>query len=147
MSTMKESVDVDVPVTTAYNQWTQFESFPQFMDGVEEIRQISDTTTHWKTKIAGVEREFDAQITEQVPDRKIAWASADMAHAGEVTFEPVDAGKTRVTAKMAFKPEGFVETAGDKLGLVEHRMSGDLKRFKEFVEQRGTATGAWRGEV
>jgi len=147
MSTMKESVEVAVPVATAYNQWTQFESFPQFMAGVEEIRQTSDTTTHWKTKIAGVKREFDAAIIEQIPDRKIAWASQDMAHSGEVTFEPVGAGKTRVTAKMTFKPEGLVESAGDKLGLVEHRMSGDLERFKEFIEGRGSATGAWRGEV
>jgi uncharacterized membrane protein len=149
MSGVTQHVDVAVPIRTAYNQWTQFEEFPQFMEGVEEVRQISDTLTHWKTEITGVKREFDAQITEQIPDERVAWKSIDGTHhAGVVTFHRLDDNDTRVTAQMEFEPQGVVEKAGDKLGVVERRVKGDLERFKKFIESRGGAeTGAWRGEV
>jgi uncharacterized membrane protein len=149
MSGVTEHVDVAVPIRTAYNQWTQFEEFPHFMEGVNEVRQISDTLTHWTTEIAGVKREFDAQITEQIPDERVAWKSTDGTHhAGVITFHRLDDNNTRVTAQMEFDPQGLVEQAGDKLGVVERRVKGDLQRFKKFIESRGGAeTGAWRGEV
>ncbi|HET7734763.1 MAG TPA: SRPBCC family protein [Nocardioidaceae bacterium] len=148
MSTVTESIDVDVPVSTAYNQWTQFETFPQFMEGVEEVVQVDDTHMHWKTKIGGVEREFDATITEQHPDERVAWKSdTGPDQAGVVTFHHLDQGKSRVTVQLDFEPEGFVEQAGDKLGVVKHRVKGDLDRFKEFIERTGSETGAWRGDV
>jgi uncharacterized membrane protein len=149
MSTITESVAVGVDVTTAYNQWTQFESFPQFMEGVEEIRQIDDTHTHWVTSIAGVTREFDATITEQNPDERVAWRSDEGPnHAGVITFHRLDDTTTRVTAQMDIEPEGFAENAADKLGILDRRVKGDMRRFKEFIESRGgRETGAWRGEV
>ena len=148
MSTVTESVDVAVPVRTAYNQWTQFEEFPRFMEGVAEIRQVSDTMTHWRTEIGGVKREFDAKITEQLPDERVAWTSTEGSkQAGVVTFHRLDEGNTRVTVQMDFEPDGVVEQAGDKLGVVDRRVKGDLKRFKEFIEGRGSETGGWRGEV
>ena len=148
MSTIEQSIDVQVPVRTAYDQWTQFEDFPQFMEGVEKITQLSDTRTHWVTEIAGVSREFDAEITEQEPDQRIAWTSLDEPkQAGVVTFHRIDDATTRVMLQMDFEPEGFVETAGDVLGIVRSRTKGDLERFKSFIEARGTETGAWRGEV
>jgi uncharacterized membrane protein len=148
MSGVTKSVDVAVPIRTAYDQWTQFEDFPQFMEGVEEVRQISDTMTHWKVEIAGVNREFDAKITEQLPDERVAWTSTDgTRQAGVVTFHRLDENHTRVTAQMEFEPQGVTEKAGDKLGMVDRRVSGDLNRFKEFIERRGAETGAWRGTV
>ncbi|MEV0385261.1 SRPBCC family protein [Nonomuraea sp. NPDC050643] len=148
MSTIEHSEDVNVPIKVAYDQWTQFESFPEFMEGVELVKQISDTRTHWVAEIAGVKREFDAEITEQHPDERIAWRSAERPHhAGVVTFHRISDGTTRVTLQMEYDPEGFVETAGDWLQLVRLRVVGDLKRFKEFVESRGGETGAWRGDV
>jgi uncharacterized membrane protein len=148
MSTIEKSIDVQVPVHTAYNQWTQFESFPNFMEGVEEVRQITDTRTHWKTKIAGASREFDAEIVEQQPDQRIAWHSVQGPDlGGEVTFQPVGGDSTRVALAMQFTPEGMTEKIGDATRLVEKRVEGDLKRFKEFIESRGTETGAWRGSV
>ena len=148
MATIEQSIDVEVPVRTAYDQWTQFEDFPQFMEGVEEIRQADDTHTHWRTKVAGKEKEFDAVITEQTPDQRIAWTSeGGPEHAGVVTFHRLDEGKTRVMLQMDYEPEGAAEKIGDALGLVERRVKGDLGRFKELVESRGAATGAWRGEV
>ncbi|MGQ0775658.1 MAG: SRPBCC family protein [Pseudonocardiales bacterium] len=149
MSTMVESVDVAVDLPTAYNQWTQFESFPQFMEGVEEVHQIDNTHTHWVTKIGGVTREFDATITEQKPDERIAWRSdAGPDHAGVVTFHRLGDTTTRVTAQMDIDPEGFVENVADKLGILDRRVKGDMRRFKEFIESRGGhETGGWRGEV
>ena len=148
MSTVEQSIEVDVPVSTAYNQWTQFESFPRFMEGVERIEQTSDTMTHWVTRIGGVEREFDAKITEQAPDERVAWTSVDgPTHAGVVTFHRLSPDTTKVMVQLDVEPEGVVETAGDKLGLVKRRVKGDLERFKTFIEDRGTETGAWRGEV
>ena len=142
-----ESIDVDVPITTAYNQWTQFESFPEFMEGVESVTQKTDTLTHWKVKVGGVTKEFDATITEQHPDERVAWKSEDGTHAGVVTFHKIDDGTTRVTLQLDTEPEGIVENIGDKLGLVRRRVSGDLERYKKFMESRGQETGAWRGDV
>jgi uncharacterized membrane protein len=148
VSTVTKSVDVAVPVHTAYNQWTQFEDFPRFMDGVEQIRQLNDTMTHWVVKVGGVRREFDARITEQQPDQKVAWTSVDgPKHAGVVTFHPLDNTHTRVTAQMDLDPEGFAENVADKTGLLDHRVKEDLERFRKFIEERGSETGAWRGEV
>ena len=148
MATHIEYVDVAVPVRTAYNQWTQFEEFPQFMEGVEEIRQLDDTHTHWKTKIAGVEREFDAEITEQHPDHRIAWRSTSgTTNAGVVTFHRLSDNMTRVTVQLDTEPEGLVEKAGDALGILQRRMKGDMQRFKQLIESRGSESGAWRGTV
>ncbi|MDP4508830.1 SRPBCC family protein [Nonomuraea turcica] len=148
MSTIEHSIDVEVPITVAYNQWTQFESFPEFMEGVESVKQISDTRTAWVAEIAGVRREFEADITEQHPDERIAWRTTDKPHqAGVVTFHRLDDNTTRVTLQMEYDPEGFVETAGDWLQLVRLRVVGDMKRFKMFIESRGGETGGWRGDV
>jgi len=149
VSTVIESVDVNVPVRSAYNQWTQFEEFPRFMGGVSEIRQLDDTTTHWKTEIDGVKREFDAKITEQLPDERVAWTSTEGSkQAGVVTFHRLDENRTRVTVQMEFAPDGFVESAGDRLGFLDRQVKGDMTRFKEYIEGRGgVETGAWRGQV
>jgi uncharacterized membrane protein len=143
-----ESIDVEVPVGTAYDQWTQFESFPRFMSGVERIDQLDPLRTHWVTKIAGVQREFDAEVTEQHPDERVAWKSTTgPAQAGAVTFHRLDDAHTRVTLQLDFEPEGMVERAGDALGVVGRQAKNDLARFKEFIESRDTAEGGWRGEV
>ncbi|MGA6162162.1 SRPBCC family protein [Amycolatopsis magusensis] len=148
MGTITETVEVGVPVSTAYNQWTQFESFPEFMEGVEEVRQLDDTHTHWKVKIGGAEREFDATITEQHPDERVAWRSDDgPRHAGVITFHRIDDNRTRVTAQMDIDPEGFIENVGDKLGVLDRRIKGDMKRFESFIESRGRESGSWRGDV
>lgn len=146
-STVEKSIEVDVPVSTAYNQWTQFEDFPKFMDGVEEVRQLDDTRLHWVAKIGGQRREWDARITEQRPDQVIAWRSEQgEPNAGMVTFHSVNS-HTRVNLRMEYDPEGMMEMVGDKAGFVGRQVEGDLKRFKEFIEQRGRETGAWRGSV
>ena len=148
MTTIEQSIDVAVPVRTAYDQWTQFEEFPQFMEGVEVVDQVDDTHLHWVAEIGGVRREWDAEITEQHPDERVAWRSTTGAgNAGVVTFHHLDDTSTRVMLQLDFDPEGFVEQVGDKLGIVESRAKGDLERFKEFIEQRGAETGAWRGDV
>jgi uncharacterized membrane protein len=148
MTTAKGSVDVKTYVTAAYNQWTQFEDFPKFMDGVEEVTQVGDRHLHWRVKIAGVEREFDATITEQVPDTRIAWkADGETKHAGVVDFHKLDMETTRVDLQLDMEPEGLAETVGDKLGVIERRVKKDLERFKELVEAQPHPTGAWRGEV
>jgi len=148
MTTIQKSVDVAAPVRTAYNQWTQFESFPVFMDGVERITQETPTRTHWRTSIGGVIREFDAEITEQHPDERIAWRSLDGPHhAGVVTFHRLDESTTRVHLQMEYEPDTLPEKAGAALGVIGHRIQGDLGRFKEFIEEQGEETGAWRGEI
>jgi uncharacterized membrane protein len=148
MSSVTESVEVAVPVRTAYNQWTQFAEFPRFMEGVTQVRQVSDTMTHWVVEIGGVKREFDAEISEQHPDERVAWHSVEgPKHAGVVTFHRLDENHTRVTTQMDVEPEGVVETAGTALGILRRRVKGDLARFKEFIESRGAETGAWRGDV
>ncbi len=148
MSSVQQSVNVEVPVRTAYNQWTQFEEFPRFMHGVERIDQRSDTMTHWVISIDGVKREFDAEITEQTPDQRVAWKSiSGSSHAGVVTFHRLGENSTRVMLQLDTEPEGVLETAGDKLGFVKRQAAGDLERFKTFIEATGGETGAWRGEV
>ena len=148
MSTIEQSIEVNVPVRTAYNQWTQFEDFPHFMEGVEKVNQIDDVNLHWVAEILGQHREWDAKITEQTPDERIAWTNVDGAtNAGVVTFHRIDDNTTRVMLQMEFDPEGFAEKAADALGLVTGRVKGDLERFKTFIESRGQETGAWRGEV
>jgi uncharacterized membrane protein len=148
VSTIEQSIEVDVPVSTAYNQWTQFESFPKFMEGVERIDQVNDTMTHWVTTVGGVTREFDAKITEQHPDERVAWTSVgEPRQAGVVTFHRLSPDRTKVMVQMDFAPDGLVETAGDRLGLVHRRVKGDLERFKSYVESLGHEEGAWRGEV
>ena len=148
MSQIIESIDVDVPVRVAYNQWTQFESFPQFMEGVERVVQLDDATLEWTASIGGKVKHWRAEITEQRPDEVVAWRSTDGArNDGQVRFETLAMDKTRVEVQLDVEPDGLVEKAGDALGVVERRVQGDLERFKEFVESRGQATGAWRGTV
>ncbi|MBC7275559.1 SRPBCC family protein [Nocardioides sp.] len=149
MSTIEKSVQVEVPVSTAYDQWTQFESFPQFMEGVESVQQLDDKRLHWKAEIGGVTREWDAEIVHQVPDERITWRAVEGSeNQGTVSFASDEMGKaTRVTLRLEYEPEGAVEKTGDVLNIVDRRAKGDLERFKDFIEQRGTETGAWRGEV
>jgi len=148
MSQIIETIDVDVPVRTAYNQWTQFESFPAFMEGVERVSQVDDTTLEWVATIAGQRKEWRARITEQEPDQRIAWTSITGAqNAGVVSFHRLDDGSTRVTLQLDVEPEGPVESVGDAIGVVARTARGDLERFKTFIETRGTETGAWRGRV
>jgi uncharacterized membrane protein len=147
--TLLKTVDVAVPVSTAYNQWTQLEEFPQFMEGVESVEQIDDTHSRWKTKVLGAEREFDTRITEQIPDERIAWTTThgETEQAGVVTFHRLDADLTRVAVQMDIEPDGLLEKLGLATGVIGHRVEGDLQRFKDFLEQRGSETGAWRGEI
>src|SRR4051812_38717089 len=148
MASVTESVDVGVPVSTAYNQWTQFETFPQFMGGVDEIRQLDDTHQHWRTSIGGVSREFDTEITEQHPDERVAWKSTDgTTHAGVVTFHRLSDTTTRVTVQLDWTAEGVVEKAGALVGVDDRQVDSDLKRFKDYIEGQGQADGAWRGDV
>lgn len=148
-TTIEQSIDVEVPVRVAYDQWTQFESFPSFMEGIEEVRQLDDTHLHFKAKIAGVEREWDAEITEQHPDERVAWHSTSgTTNAGVVTFHKLDDTKTRVMLQQDIEAEGLVEKAGSALGFVERRAKGDLERFKKTVEEDGgNAADGWRGDV
>ena len=148
MDTIEKSITVDVPVRMAYNQWTQFEEFPQFMEGVEQVQQQGDKDTHWRANIAGKSEEWNAEIIEQTPDQRVAWRSTTGAYnAGAVSFQPLGATQTRLTLRLDYEPEGVVENVGNALGLVERRVTGDLQRFKEFIEERGAATGSWRGEI
>ncbi|RJF96164.1 SRPBCC family protein [Noviherbaspirillum saxi] len=142
------SIDVNVPVSTAYNQWTQFEQFPRFMDSVREVRQLDDTHVHWRADVAGKEEEWDAEITEQIPDKRIAWRSISGArNAGVVTFHKISDSTTRIMLQMDYEPQGMDEQIGDTLGMVKLQAQGNLKRFKQLLESQGTETGAWRGSV
>jgi uncharacterized membrane protein len=148
MATIEKSVEVAVPVRTAYNQWTQFEEFPRFMEGVTQVRQLTDTRLHWVADVAGKHEEWDARITEQTPDQRIAWTSEGGArNAGAVTFHKLAPDRTRVMLQMEYEPHDALESVGDALGFLSRRVAGDLERFKEFIESRGRETGAWRGEV
>ena len=148
MATVERSIDVNVPLKVAYNQWTQFEEFPHFMEGVKEVRQMGDKRLHWRADIAGKEEEWDAEITEQHPDHRVAWRSTSGAmNAGVVTFHHINDTTTRVMLQLDYEPKGMVEAAGSALGLVERRVKGDLERFKTFIEERGRETGAWRGDI
>jgi len=148
VSTHTASVDVNRPIRVVYDQWTQFEDFPRFMEGVERIDQRDDTHLHWVIKIAGIEREFDATVTEQHPEERVAWKSdSGPDHAGVVTFHRLDDENTRVTTQMDVDPEGFVENVADKVGILKARVKGDLDRFKDFIESKPAPTGEWRGDV
>ncbi|MCP3820675.1 SRPBCC family protein [Streptomyces sp. A3M-1-3] len=149
MSQVEESVEVGVPVRTAYNQWTQFEEFPLFMESVQRIEQLTPTLTHWEVEINGIRREFDARICEQIPDERVAWTTtAGHVHqSGVVTFHRLSDHRCKIMMQLAFEPEGLAETTADKLGVVRRQVKDDLERFRTFIEQRGSETGAWRGQV
>ncbi len=147
-SSVRESIDVDLPISTAYNQWTQFEEFPKFMASVQEVRQVDDTHLHWRAEVAGKVKEWDAEITEQRPDERIAWRSTSgVRNAGVVTFHRLSDNRTRVMLQMDYDPESVGEKIGDALGGVKLTAKGNLQRFKELIERRGVETGAWRGTV
>ena len=148
MKTIEESIEVEVPVSTAYNQWTQFESFPRFMDGIERIEQLDDTHLHWVAEIGGERRTWEAEITEQHPDERVAWKAAEAdAPSGVVTFHKLDDSKSKVMVQIEYEPQGAKQSIGSALGLDTRRVKEDLEAFKDFIEARGRETGAWRGEV
>jgi len=148
MERVEKFVEVDRPLNTVYNQWTQFEEFPLFMDGVKEVRQIDDTHLHWRAEVWGKEKEWDAEITEQEPDTRISWRSTTGApNAGTVRFEPVGDERTIVRLSMAYDPKGLIENVGDALGLFTSQVERSVEQFKRFIERRGEESGAWRGEV
>jgi uncharacterized membrane protein len=148
MASIEQSIQVNVPVRIAYNQWTQFEEFPRFMEGVESVRQLDDKRLQWQVNIGGKTKEWVAEITEQRPDERIAWTSRGGAYnAGVVTFHRLDDARTKLMLQVDYSPEGVVENLGDAVGLVSARIKGDLQRFKEFIESRHSETGAWRGEI
>ncbi|MDQ0679580.1 putative membrane protein [Arthrobacter pascens] len=148
MATVQESIDVNVPLSQAYNQWTQFEDFPQFMSGVESVRQLNAATVHFATSIAGVKREYDAQITVQDPDRRVSWESlTDPRNAGSVWFASLGPADTRVNVELTWEPDSAVENIGATVGLDAHQVAADLRRFKKFIEERPAETGAWRDSI
>ena len=148
MAAVEKTIDVEVPVRTAYNQWTQFEDFARFMEGVKAVRQLDDKRLHWHAEILGKDVEWTAEITQQIPDKRITWKSTSGAHnAGSVSFEPLGEERTRIKLRLEYEPEGAAEKAGSVIGLVSSRVAGDLDRFKDFIEAQGHATGAWRGEI
>jgi uncharacterized membrane protein len=148
MSTIEQSIEVDAPVRTVYDQWTQFEEFPRFMEGIDEVTQLDATHLHWKASVGGKTNEWDAEITEQLPDKRVAWKSTSgTANAGVVTFHRLDEHRTKVLVQLDWEPDGVVETLGSAVGSDSRRVQGDLERFKELVESRGAESGAWRGEV
>jgi uncharacterized membrane protein len=148
MSSVERTMRVEAPIRAVYDQWTQFEEFPRFMEGITSVRQLDDTHLHWTAEIAGRRKEWDAEILEQVPERRISWASTSGArNAGVVTFERIGENMTEVSLRMDVEPEDPVEQIGDAVGILDQQVHGDLERFKEFIENRGAATGAWRGTV
>jgi uncharacterized membrane protein len=148
MARVEESIEVNVPVSTAYNQWTQFEEFSRFMEGIETVTQIDDTHLRWVAEIGGKRHEWEAEITEQKPDQRVAWRALEGHYnSGIVTFEPIDENRTRINVVMEHETEGITETLGSALGADSRRVKGDLERFKELIESRGVESGAWRGEV
>ena len=148
MSVIEKSIELNVPARTAYNQWTQFEDFPKFMEGIKQVKQLDDKRLHWTANIAGKEEEWNAEITEQIPDERIAWTSRGGAtNAGVVTFHRLSDATSKMMLQLEYDPQGFVEKAGDTMGLVTQRVEGDLRRFKDYIETQGHETGAWRGTV
>lgn len=149
MERVEKTIDVECPIHTVYNQWTQFEEFPRFMDGVKNVRQIDDTHVHWQAEIWGREKEWDAEITEQVPDEKIGWksVSGDAPNAGVVRFEPLGTNRTRVRLAMAYEPQGAMENMGDALGILRRSVESSVSNFKRYIESRGAEDGGWRGTV
>jgi uncharacterized membrane protein len=148
MSVIEKSIEINVPVRAAYNQWTQFEEFPRFMEGVKQVKQIDDKHLHWKADIGGKEKEWNAEITEQVPDQRIAWMGREGAlNGGVVTFHRLSDSKSKIMLQLEYDPKGFIENVGDAVGIVTQRVQGDLERFKAYIETRGQETGAWRGTI
>ena len=148
MASISKEITISVPVRTAYNQWTQFETFPQFMEGVKEVRQLDAANLAWKAQIGPVEETWEAEIVEQVPDRRIHWRSVTGApNSGSVDFEPIDDGNCRVLLTLEYEPQGLAENVGSALGFDERRVEADLQRFKTFIESQGSATGGYRGEI
>lgn len=147
MATVERSIEVNVPLSTAYNQWTQFESFPHFMGGVVEVTQVNDTLTHWKTSVGGVDREFDAEITEQQPDERVAWRATDGTHSGVVTFHRISDSTTKVMVQIDWDTDSIAEKVGAAVGVDDMQVKSDLKKFKEYIESRGVEEGGWRGNV
>ena len=148
MSVIEKSIEVNVPVRAAYNQWTQFEEFPKFMEGVKQVQQLDDKHLHWKADIGGKEKEWNAEITEQIPDQRIAWTSRGGAmNAGVVTFHRLSDSRSKVMLQMEYDPQGFIENVGDTVGIVTQRVQSDLERFKTYIETRGQESGAWRGTI
>jgi uncharacterized membrane protein len=148
MSTIEKSIEVEVPLRTAYNQWTQFEAFPRFMEGVQQVTQLDDKRLRWRANVGGQEKEWEAEITEQRPDERVAWRSRSGApNGGVVTFHRIADARTRVMLQLEYEPEGVAENVGDAIGVVSRRVAADLERFKEFIESHGRETGAWRGEI
>jgi uncharacterized membrane protein len=147
-SSIMETIEINVPVRTAYNQWTQFEDFPQFMASVREIRQLDDKHLHWKANVAGEEKEWDVEITEQIPDKRIAWQSTTgVPNGGVATFHKISDDVCRVAIQMDYQPEGAAEKIGDAFGAVRMELRGNLQKFKEMLESRGKESGAWRGSI
>jgi uncharacterized membrane protein len=147
-SSVSESIEINVPVKTAYNQWTQFEDFPQFMKSVKEIRQLDDKHLHWRANVAGEEKEWDVEITEQIPDKRIAWRSiTGVKNGGVATFHKISDNCCRVMVQMDYEPENAIESVGDAMGAVRMELRGNLQNFKELLEKRGSETGAWRGQI
>jgi uncharacterized protein YndB with AHSA1/START domain len=148
MGSTTHSIDVTAPLKAVYNQWTQFEDFPRFMEGVVEIRQQGPRTLFWRANVGGKDKQWEAEILEQVPDTRIVWESIDgTQNRGMIAFEALDPERTRVTLTMEYEPEGFIERAGDALGIPSGQVEGDLKRFRDFIEKRKMETGSWRGEI
>jgi uncharacterized membrane protein len=148
MQKIEKSVEVECPLSTVYNQWTQFEEFPQFMEGVKEVTQLDDRRLHWHAEIAGKDKEWNARIIEQIPDHRIAWQSESGEYtSGTVSFQSAGADRTRVNLELSYDPKGLIESTGDTLGVVSRRVEDDLERFKHFIENRGAETGAWRGTI
>ena len=148
MESLETSIDVDVPLRATYDQWTQFEDFPRFMEGVTSVTQVDDSHVHWITEVAGRTKEWDAEITRQLPDEEIAWVGLGAPdNRGRVVFDDLGGDRTKVTMMLDYEPEGAVEKIGDALGVVRRRVEGDMVRFKEFIEERGRQTGGWRGEI
>lgn len=148
MERIKKSIEVDRPLSHVYNQWTQFEEFPRFMEGVKEVRQLDDQRLHWRADIGGKEKEWTAKIIEQIPDDRIAWRSESGEYtSGQVDFAKLGTDRTRVALEISYDPKGFIENIGDAIGVVSRRVENDLEHFKEFIENRGQETGAWRGMI
>lgn len=148
MSYVEHEIEVDVPLRVAYDQWTQFEDFPLFMEGVRGVKQLDDRTLEWTAEIAGQERTWKAVITDQTPDVRVAWKSVDgTPNAGAVLFKTVGPDRTAVTLRMEVEPDGLVDTVGDKLGFIDRRTRGDLERFRDYIEKRSVPSGSWRGEI
>jgi uncharacterized membrane protein len=148
MARVEKRIEIEQPLRTVYDQWTQFEEFPRFMEGVEEVHQLDDKHLHWRAKVGGKLEEWDSEIIQQIPDQTIAWRNTRGAvNRGAVTFRPLDARRCEVGLALEYDPQGFVEKIGDALGFVSRRVEGDLERFKKFIEERGAETGGWRGEI